>query len=77
MNFGAHRAYRDDLNGARGPITLIAAADDDLIFSDKYAEAVQGTGARIELRVLANVGHMDLVSATPVVGIVADAIAGR
>lgn len=76
-NFGAHREYRTDLNGAKGPIMLIAGADDDLIFADKYAEAVQGTTARVELRVLANVGHMDLVSTTPVVGVVADNIAGR
>jgi pimeloyl-ACP methyl ester carboxylesterase len=61
-NFGANRDYRDDLNAARGPLTLIAGANDELMFAGKYAEAVAGTAAKIDVRILDNVNHMDVVS---------------
>lgn len=60
-NFAAARDYHRDLNAARGPITLIGAADDALMYSDRYAEAVSGTSARIDVRTIADAGHMDVV----------------
>lgn len=73
-NFGAARDYQKDLNAARRPITIIAAADDELMFSDKYAEAVRGTTATTAIRVLDHSGHMDVVTKPAVIARVADII---
>jgi pimeloyl-ACP methyl ester carboxylesterase len=73
-NFGAARDYQTDFNAARRPITIIAAADDELMFSDKYAEAVRGTTATTTVRVLDHAGHMDVVTKRVVIARVADII---
>lgn len=76
-NFGATRDYRSDLNAAKAPITVIGAADDDLMFAGKYAEAVSGTSAKIEVKVLDNAGHMAVVSEPSVMARVADIVNER
>lgn len=76
-NFGTHRDYRGDLDAARGPITLIAGADDSLMAADRYADAVRGSAARIEVRVLDNIDHVGIVSAAPAIAAIADAIVKR
>lgn len=76
-NFGAQRDYRLDLNGAKRPLTLIAGAKDELMFAEKYHEAVKGTAARIDVRILADASHMDIVSSDRSIAIVAEDIATR
>lgn len=74
-NFGANRYYRSDFANAKLPITLIGAADDELMYSDKYEEAVRGTSAKVDVRVLDNARHMDVVTSPPTLTRVADIIA--
>lgn len=76
MNFGPNRDYRVDLDAAKGRVTLIAGADDELMLSAKYPEAMQGK-ANVDVRILDKVNHMDVVSTGAVVALVADDIATR
>lgn len=74
-NFGANRNYRGDLATAKLPITLIGAADDELMHAGKYEEAVRGTSATVDVRILDNARHMDVVTSPPTLTRVADVIA--
>ncbi len=76
-NFGAHRDYRADLQGAKAPLTLIAGANDELMLASKYDEAVSGTAATIDVKILENANHMDVVSTAAATSVIADDIASR
>lgn len=76
-NFGARRDYRADLNDAKGPMTLIAGAKDELMFARKYEEAVKGTSAKIDIRILEEATHMDVVSSARFTDVVAEDVATR
>jgi alpha-beta hydrolase superfamily lysophospholipase len=77
-NFGAHRDYRVDLDAAKGPLTLIAGANDELMFSGKYEEAMRRSPtAKIDVRILDNVNHMDVVSTATAVSVISEDIATR
>jgi alpha-beta hydrolase superfamily lysophospholipase len=77
-NFGAHRDYRVDLDAAKGPLTLIAGANDELMRSEKYEEAVRRSpAANIDVRILDNTNHMDLVSTPAAVSVISEDIATR
>jgi len=77
-NFGTHRDYRVDLDAARGPLTLIAGAKDELMFSEKYDETVgRSPTAKIDVKILDNANHMDVVSTAPVVAVISEDIATR
>jgi len=77
-NFGAHRDYRVDLDAAKGPLTLIAGAKDELMFSEKYEETVRRSpAANIDVRILDNANHMDVVSTTAAVSVISEDIATR
>jgi len=76
-NFSANRDYREDLRAAKGPLTLIAGANDELMFAGKYQEAVAGTAANIDVRILDNANHMDVVSTAATLPAVVEDIATR
>jgi len=77
-NFGAHRDYRVDLDAAKGPLTLIAGANDELMFAGKYEETVRRSPtANIDVRILDNTNHMDVVSTAAAVSVISDDIATR
>ncbi len=76
-NFGARRDFRADLNGVKGPMTLIAGADDELMFAQKYEEAVKGTAAKIDIKILSGANHMDVVSSARFTDVVAEDVATR
>jgi len=77
-NFGTHRDYRVDLDAAKGPLTLIAGANDELMFSEKYEEIVRRSpAANINVRILDNTNHMDVVSTAAAVSVIAEDIATR
>lgn len=77
VNFGARRDYQANLNDVKGPLTLIAGANDELMFADKYAEAVKGTAAKIDIRILNGANHMDVVSSARFTDVVAQDVATR
>jgi len=77
-NFGTHRDYRVDLDAAKGPLTLIAGANDELMLSEKYEEAVRRSpAAHIDVRILDNTNHMDVVSTAAAVSVISEDIATR
>lgn len=77
-NFRTHRDYRADLDAAKGPLTLIAGAKDELMFSEKYEETVRRSpAANIDVRILDNTNHMDVVSTAAAVSVISEDIATR
>jgi pimeloyl-ACP methyl ester carboxylesterase len=77
-NFGTHRDYRVDLDAAKGRLTLIAGANDELMFSGKYEETVRRSpAANIDVRILENTNHMDVVSTAAAVSVISEDIATR
>ncbi len=71
-NFGATQPYREDLAAARKPIALLAGAADELMFADKYQDAV---GERVPVKLIDGVNHMGIVSDPAAVSVIADEVA--
>src|SRR5947199_9631713 len=76
-NFAVRGDFRHDLAAATKPLTIISGADDELMFSDKYAEAVHGAKVAVEVRVLDGINHMGIVAAPKAVSIIAEDVATR
>jgi alpha-beta hydrolase superfamily lysophospholipase len=76
-NFAVSRDFRRDLAAATIPITLISGADDELMFSDRYAEAVRGAKVAVDVRVLDGINHMGIVAAPKAVSLIAEDVATR
>jgi pimeloyl-ACP methyl ester carboxylesterase len=71
----ATRGYKADLAALRRPMTLIAGADDELMLSDKYADAVHAVAPNVEVKLIAGVNHMGVVSVAKAVNEIADYVA--
>jgi alpha-beta hydrolase superfamily lysophospholipase len=71
-NFGTSRDYREDLAAAGKPVVVFAGASDELMFPDRYKEAV---GQRAPVRLIDGVNHMGIVSDPVAVSAVADDVA--
>jgi alpha-beta hydrolase superfamily lysophospholipase len=71
-NFGTSRDYREDLAAAGRPVAVFAGAADELMFPEKYADAV---GQRVPVRLIEGVNHMEIVSAPAAVSAIADDVA--
>jgi pimeloyl-ACP methyl ester carboxylesterase len=71
-NFGTSRDYREDLAAAGRPVVVFAGAADELMFPDKYQDAV---GQRVPVRLIDGVNHMEIVSAPAAVSAIADDVA--
>jgi alpha-beta hydrolase superfamily lysophospholipase len=76
-NFAVSRDYRRDLAAATRPITIFAGADEELMFPDKYAEAVRGAPVTVDVKLIDGVNHMGIVSAPKAVLAVAEDVATR
>ena len=68
-NFGTTQDFRADLAAAGKPIELFAGAVDELMFPDKYGDAV---GPRVSVRLIDGVNHMGIVSDPAAVSAIAD-----
>lgn len=68
-NFGASQDYRADLAAAGKPVAVFAGAADELMFSDKYRDAV---GQRASVTLIDGVNHMGIVSDPAAVSAIAD-----
>ena len=44
------------------PLTLIAGADDELMLSDKYADAVHAVAPSVDVKLIDGINHMGIVS---------------
>ena len=76
-NFAVRDDFRRDLAAATKPLTIISGADDELMFSEKYAEAVRGAKVAVDVRVLDGINHMGIVAAPKAISIVAEDVATR
>jgi len=76
-NFAVRGDFRRDLAAATRPLTIISGADDELMFSDKYAEAVRGANVAVDVKVLDGINHMGIVAAPKAISIVAEDVATR
>jgi len=71
-NFGTTRDYREDLAAASKPVAVFAGAADELMFPDKYSEAV---GQRAAVRLIDGINHMGIVSDPAAVSAIAEDVA--
>ena len=76
-NFAVRGDFRRDLAAATRPLTIISGADDELMFSDKYADAVRGAKVAVDVMVLDGINHMGIVAAPKAISIVAEDVATR
>ena len=76
-NFAQRGDFRRDLAAATKPLTIISGADDELMFTDKYAEAVRGAKVAVDVKLIDGINHMGIVSAPKAVSIIADDVATR
>ena len=71
-NFGTTPDFRADLAAAGKPVVLFAGAADELMFPDKYRDAV---GSRVSVRLIDGGNHMGIVSDPAAVSVIADDVA--
>jgi alpha-beta hydrolase superfamily lysophospholipase len=76
VNFGT-RSYKTDLAAAKGPITLFAGTADELMFADKYEEAIRAVTPKADVKLIEGVNHMAIVSAPNAVAAIAEDVATR
>ena len=76
-NFAVNGDFRRDLANAAGPLTIISGADDELMFADKYAEAVRGAATPVDVKLIDGINHMGIVSVPRAVSAVAADVATR
>jgi alpha-beta hydrolase superfamily lysophospholipase len=74
-NFANHPDFRADLAAATKPLTIIAGADDELMLSDKYDEAVRGITPAVNVKLIDGVNHMGIVSNPAAISVIADDVA--
>jgi pimeloyl-ACP methyl ester carboxylesterase len=74
-NFANHVDFRDDLAAATKPLTIFSGADDELMIADKYAEAVRGITPPVNVKLIAGLNHMAIVSDPAAVSAIADDVA--
>jgi alpha-beta hydrolase superfamily lysophospholipase len=76
-NFAVSGDFRRDLARANGPITIISGADDELMFADKYAEAVRDAKTPVDVKLIEGINHMGIVSGPRAISAIADDVATR
>ncbi|WP_439364675.1 alpha/beta hydrolase [Bradyrhizobium sp. DASA03005] len=75
-NFATH-GYRIDLPATTRPITIISGAEDEMMISDKYAEAVHAVKPSVDVRIIDGVNHMGMVTNPKAVNAIAEDVATR
>src|SRR5262249_13062667 len=68
----ATRSYKGDLAAVTRPLTLISGADDELMLSGKYADAIHSVLPSAEVKLIDGANHMDVVSTPNAVNAIAD-----
>ena len=73
----ATRGYREDFAATTRPVTLFAGADDELMLSDKYADAVHAVASKVDVKLIEGANHMSLLSDPKAVSAIAEDVARR
>jgi alpha-beta hydrolase superfamily lysophospholipase len=76
-NFANHADFRGDFAAATKPMTIFSGTDDELMFADKYAEAVRGIMPPIDVKLIAGANHIGVVSVPKAVNAIADDVAAH
>jgi hypothetical protein len=76
-NFAASPDFRRDLAAVTKPMTIFAGTEDELMLAGKYADAVNGAAVPIDVKLIAGIDHMGIVSTARAVSAVADDVATR
>jgi alpha-beta hydrolase superfamily lysophospholipase len=71
------RGYRVDLPATTRPVTIFAAAEDEMMVSDKYAETVQAVKPSVDVKVIDGINHMGIVTNPKAVSAIAEDVATR
>lgn len=75
-NFATH-GYRLDLPLVTHPMTIFGGAEDEMMISDKYAEAVQAIKPSVDVKLIEGVNHMGMVTNPKAVNAIAEDVATR
>ncbi len=73
----ATRGYKADFAATTRPVTLFAGADDELMLSDKYADAVHAVAPKVDVKLIEGANHMSILSDPRAVSAIADDVAKR
>jgi alpha-beta hydrolase superfamily lysophospholipase len=73
----ASRDYRLDLPATTRPITIFGGADDEMMVSDKYAEAVQAIKPSVDVKIIDGINHMGIVTQPKAISVIAEDVARR
>ncbi|BAL79324.1 alpha/beta hydrolase [Bradyrhizobium cosmicum] len=73
----ATRGYRLDLPAVTHPMTIFGGAEDEMMISDKYAETVQAIKPSVDVKLLAGINHMGIVTNPKAVNAIAEDVAAR
>ncbi|SCB41439.1 Lysophospholipase, alpha-beta hydrolase superfamily [Bradyrhizobium shewense] len=73
----ATRGYRVDLPATTRPITIFGGAEDEMMISDKYAQAVQAVKPSVDVKVIDGINHMGIVTHPKAVSVIAEDVATR
>ncbi len=71
--FAAHEDFAADIRAARAPLTVIAGADDALMYADRYAATFHATNPNVTVRVLPGVDHISAISAPTALAAIVEA----
>jgi alpha-beta hydrolase superfamily lysophospholipase len=73
----ATRGYRLDFPATTRPITIFGAAEDEMMISDKYAEAVQAIKPSVDVKIIDGINHMGIVTHPKAISVIAEDVATR
>ncbi|MFN4120168.1 alpha/beta hydrolase [Acidovorax sp.] len=59
-NFRPHDDYQADIRNARGTICIVAGADDELFYADRFASVFSQAGKQVPVTLIPRVNHMGL-----------------
>ncbi|TYO62102.1 alpha/beta hydrolase [Bradyrhizobium hipponense] len=73
----ATRGYRLDLAATTRPITIFGGAEDEMMISDKYAQAVQAIKPSVDVKIIDGINHMGIVTNPKAISVIAEDVATR
>jgi len=73
----ATRGYRLDLPATTRPVTIISGAEDEMMISDKYAEAVHAVKPSVDVKIIDGINHMGIVTQAKAIAVIAEDVATR